>query len=88
MIIERCDVSEIRKVRKTNKLMEMVQDFHESDMVAARVKYEKNEYKTPNYCATALNNAIRRCELRNSVKCVTRGGVVYLIKGAAIEEIQ
>lgn len=87
MKFERCDIREVEKVTRNNKLMAMIHEFQESDMDAARITFEANEYKNSTGCAAAINNAIRR-SLTKTIKCVTRKGNVYLVKADAMEKIR
>lgn len=81
----KCDVAEVQKANKNNKLMEMVQDFYKSDMEVARMEYSEDEYKNSNYCATAVRTAVNRCRIP-SVRVMTRKDNVYLVKVSALEK--
>ena len=81
----RCDIREVERTRRTNKLQKMLTDFYESDMDAARVNFSREGYKKPTYCVTAIRAAIKRSQLYG-IACVQRGDAVYLLKKGSLDK--
>lgn len=66
-------------VRKNNKLMKMLTEFHYADSSIAEFKFELGvDYQTVGCAVDCLRNAIRRTKFRYFVVC--RKNRIFIIK--------
>ena len=74
--IDRKDIPK-RQGYKRTKLIEVLKEFTDSEMTAARV--DDHGYKDPAFAAQSLNSSAKRLGM-TSIKAITRRNTVYLIK--------
>lgn len=67
-----------RIYKPRNKLIELIEEFVNSDREVARVDFEKNEYKSPLNAYKGLHNAIKKSH--RAVKVTIRGNNVFLVR--------
>ncbi len=74
--IDRKEIPE-RMGYKNTKLLEVLKEFTDSEMTAARV--DDHGYKGHTAAAQALNASAKRFNM-TGIKAITRNGILYLIK--------
>lgn len=72
---------EVRQVRSkvaNNKAADFIDEFCESGMAAAEIKFEPNEYRNANACYNTVRAAAIKAR-KNNLMFFTRKGHVYVV---------
>lgn len=80
MKLVQCNKAEILGKRKRNKIIEMVEEFYNSNMEIAKVETKPGEYSDKTYLGTLIKDVVKRLGYDRSLNVFTVSKKVYISK--------